>query len=430
MLRVPHDPGPPLVVKDYQACSAPVRWILAPLLVGHELAMLERARGLPGLPRPYGRVDRLALAMEHVDGIPLRRRSHGSLLPRAFFDALEGILDGLALRGIVYLDLRSPTNILSTHGAPALVDLASAFWLPLPALLTRRLERSALAKLRGRFQCPEGGGKQPPVPLEYQELTLGRRGVSFLDRGWLQDPVPALFLHDVGHSAEVFCSILEQAQAHRRRGIGLDLPGFGGSPLRGAGLRLAAVARHVGRLVDALRLPQVDLVGHGWGGLVARVLAVQRPDRVRALLTLDTPLDHLSGSFAKRRIEALRDPEVLRRRLLRELPAGLSEPQRTKLAGAIASASARALRLAYAGIRVRKVPRSDAGSGTLRVDLATPQQPWLVVRSETVDASSLERETGGVRVDTEWWSQPFADPPRFWNALERLRRGGRSVDGG
>ena len=64
MLKVPNDPGPPLVVKDYAACSAPVRWILAPLLVAHELAMLERAMGLPGLPRPRGRIDRLALAMD------------------------------------------------------------------------------------------------------------------------------------------------------------------------------------------------------------------------------------------------------------------------------------------------------------------------------------------------------------------------------
>ena len=420
VLLVPNPDGAPLVVKDYGACSALVRLLLAPFLVRHELAMLRRVEGLPGVPALHGRIDRLALAMEHIDGIPLRRKSHKAVLPRAFFDALEGILEGLNLRGVAYFDLRSPSNVLSTRatGGPALVDLASGLRLPLPRSWTRAIERSALAKLRTRFERLQGSEAAEPVPLDYHELHLGRGRVCFLDRGRLEDPVPVLFLHDVGHSCEVFRLFLESAHAHARRGIGLDLPGFGRSSLRVRNLSPQRVARHVARLVDALRLDRIDLVGFGWGGFVARVLAARRPRRVRALLTFETPLSHVGGDLQRRIEEAWRNPELLRRRLRRELPAGLSDAQREALEGALRNAPRRALRWAYAGIGVKGGPPGLNGELEL-ADMPEPGQPWLLVCSDL--GEPLERGEGaGESPRMERWSEPLADPERFWNALERL----------
>ena len=358
--------------------------------------------------------------MEHIDGIPLRRKSHKAALPRAFFDALEGILEGLSLRGVAYLDLRSPSNILSTRvtGGPALVDLASGLRLPLPRSWTRALERSALAKLRARFERVQGSEAPEPVSLDYRELHLGRARVCFLDRGRLEDPVPALFLHDVGHSCEVFRPLLESAAAHARRAIGLDLPGFGRSSRRVRSLSPQRVARHVASLIDALRLNRIDLVGFGWGGCVARVLAARRPQRVRALLTFETPLTHVGESLRKRIEEAARNPEVLRRRLLRELPAGLSAAQRVALESALQAAPGRALRAAYAGIRVKRGPPGRSGELEL-ADMPLPSQPWLRVGSELGEPDP-EREVGGGTRHMERWSEPLAHPTRFWNALERL----------
>jgi pimeloyl-ACP methyl ester carboxylesterase len=424
VLLVPSAHGPPRIVKDYASCSRFVRWLVAPLLVRHELAILERLTGLPGVPAPRGRVDRLALAMEYIDGIPLRRKSHRAALPRSFFDSLEGILDGLALRGVTHFDLRSPSNILSTRatGAPALVDLASAVRLPLPRCLAQRIEHYALSKLRARFEHGEGIEPSQPQPLDYEELHLGRARVCFLDRGRVSDPVPALFLHDVGHSAEVFHLLLESAAAHARRGIGLDLPGFGRSSFRVRSLSPPRVAKHVAILMDALRLARVDLVGYGWGGLVACVLAARQPERVRSVVTLDTPLDCLVGGFRKRWDEARRDPEVLRRRLLREIPPGLSEEVRGRLERAIKRAPSRALRLAYADIPVRERSRAGANGELMLVGVPTPSQPWLAVCSDALDGCEAEPRVEDSSAPAERWSQPLANPSRFWGALERLAR--------
>ena len=422
VLLVPQEPGPPVLVKDYSGCPAPVRWLIAPWLVRHELAILRRVAGLPGVPAPRGRVDRLALAMEYIDAVPLRRKSHRATLPRAFFDALEGILEGLALRGVCYLDLRSPSNVLWTRatGAPALVDLASASRLPVPGWLARAIERSALGKLRARFEQVEGSESVEPELLEHQELHLGSARICFLDRGRWDDPVPVLCLHDAGHSSEVFRSILEHAAAHGRRAIALDLPGFGGSSLRMRGLSPDRVAAHVAGFVDALRLARIDLLGFGWGGLVARVLAVRRPQLVRALLTLDTPLARSSGGFHRRWLEARRAPEVLRRRLLRELPPGVSGELREGLERAIQTASARALRMAYAGLEVREYGGSEPTGELELIGIPVPEQPWLAVSSDAASGSDSEQEISERSLRIERWSVPLADASRFWKALETL----------
>ncbi len=63
VLLVPRGGGAPAVVKDFAPRSAALR-LIAPLLVRHELAMLRRLEGLPGMARPLGGVGGLALAME------------------------------------------------------------------------------------------------------------------------------------------------------------------------------------------------------------------------------------------------------------------------------------------------------------------------------------------------------------------------------
>jgi pimeloyl-ACP methyl ester carboxylesterase len=423
VLLVPVAGGPPVVVKDYGYRSCLVRWLLAPFLVRHELEMLKRVAGLPGLPGPRGRIDHLAFAMEYIDGVPLRRRSHRGTLPRAFFDGLEGILDGLSLRGVVYMDLRSCKNVLQTRAtdAPALVDLASAYRLRLPRALIQVWDRYALAKLRERFEGFESSPGNDKTDLQaYEELALGSLRIHFMDRGRLDDPVPALFLHDVGHSAEVFRSVLEQADSHARRAIGLDLPGFGGSRMGRCRLALPQLAKRIEEVCQALRLSRVDLVGCGWGGLIARTLAERRPQLVRSLLTLDTPIDGLVGRFLSRWEEARRDPEVLRRRLLQELPAGLSPAQQAALGNGIKAASAVALRRAYAGVRVRKRSVRDASPGFVLRNVPTPRLPWLAVSSESREEGERSQDRSSALLQTEWWSQPLADPPRLWHALERL----------
>jgi pimeloyl-ACP methyl ester carboxylesterase len=409
VLLVQRDGWLPLVVKDYSRCAGPVRWTLAPLLVWHELSMLGRARGLPGVPEPRGRIDALALAIEFIPGAFLRRELHGAALPRVFFDALEGILEGLAQRGLLYTDLRSPSNILVTPGGgPAIVDLASAIRLPIPGAVRGWYERRALGKLRRRFE-----GTAEPSPLGERpgrDLDLGRVRVRVVDRGRHDDPVPALFLHDAGLASVLFEGVLDRAGEFSRRGISIDVPGFASSRVPRRRLGLRASSGYIEDLLDALRLPRVDLFGWGWGGVLARDLATRRQERVRSLITLDAPVDRIEGRFRERWQEGIADPELLRSRLLREIPAGLDPDHRKFLERMIRIAPAARLSQVYRAVPVR---RSDGEDELL--DLPRPEQPWLAVDSvpgQTGAGSSHPRRV--------CWADPLADPDRLWREFGAL----------
>ena len=339
VLLVRRSAGPPLVVKDWSRRSALVRAFLAPLLVSHELAMLERVEGLPGVPRPRQRIDRLALALEFVDGRPLRRRTHGRALPAAFFTALEGILEGLRLRGVAYLDLRSPTNVLVTPtSAPALIDLGSALALPLPRALRRAFEQWALDKLRARFEGVER--ESPSADPAARDLKLAGTRLRVRDRGTPDDPVPILMLPDAGVSARMYEPIALRAEAHGRRAIGVDLPGFGGSRRRVSSLEPKRLAVQLAALVDALRIARFDLVATGFSVSAAAALAQRVNGRARKLVALGTPAADVS-----------RDPERLRERIRADLPAALPAELRAELLAELARAPARNLRLAARAAR-------------------------------------------------------------------------------
>ncbi len=301
---------PPLIVKDWGRRSAFVRRWLAPRLIAHELAALERLEGLAGVPRSHGRLGAHALAMEYLDGDPLRRQGRAMQLPEVFFDALEGIVDGIAARGLAHLDLRSPTNVLRTRsGAPGIIDLGGAFPVPLPAALRRALHRSALAKLRGRFAAAEGATDAAAPLVAARDFKTGGVRFRIADEGALEDPVPVLLLHDVGLSGALFARELAAAGAAGRRVLAPSLPPFGGSarPLRGIGP--ASQALRLCALLDALRIAKVDVAGFGFGALVAGALAKQAPASVRARATLGG-VDALRSAWVQARAGAAVAPPL------------------------------------------------------------------------------------------------------------------------
>jgi pimeloyl-ACP methyl ester carboxylesterase len=412
VLLVPRPGADPVVVKDYGPRPRWVRRTLAPWLLRRELRALERAAGLPGVPAPVGRVGSDALAMEYVDGIPLRRHWFPEGLPPGFFDALDGILAGLAERGMAYLDLRSPTNVLCTPRlSPALVDLASTLRLPIPRRLLARLHRSGLEKLRRRFEAAPGAQPRFRAP-GYRDLKAGGVRLRFADRGRAEDPVPALLLHDAGLAAPVFEPCLERAGAAGRRAVAVDLPGFGGSARPRRRLGPEGAAARLLALLDALRLARVDLVGEGWGGLVARHLARRAPERVRALLTLDTPVRRWVGECARSR-ELARHPARLRARLHDRIPEGLAPEVREELGLLVDAVPVRVLRLAWAGVRL------EEGSERALADPPAPAQPWLVAEREPEPGvEAWLRECAPAARLTGW--AIAGDPDRLWRELAAL----------
>jgi hypothetical protein len=352
--------GASYVVKDWSRRAGWVRALIAPWLARHEAAVLARADGIPGVPRLRARIDRLAFAMEFVEGRALRRRTHGRALPPRFFAALEAILDALASRGVVYLDLRSPTNVIVTpSGEPVLVDLGSAFRLPLPRAWIRRLEARALAKLRNRFERQPG--RAPVVADDSDDMSanlkVGGTRLCLREHGTLDDPVPVLFLPEAGFSSRYFAPLLASAAAHGRRAIGVDLPGFGGSRAEVTSLAPTHVAAQLEALLDALRIGRVDVVGAGWGARVGAALEARSPARVRRVLALRGAAAPESG-----------DPEALRSTLRAALPAALSDELRRVLEAELARAPSRTLTLAFQdaptviGATQNGVDASDTGT--------------------------------------------------------------------
>ncbi|MDE3193733.1 MAG: alpha/beta fold hydrolase [Chloroflexota bacterium] len=114
---------------------------------------------------------------------------------------------------------------------------------------------------------------------------------------------PVLLLHGLGGWAENWREIVPAIVEGGRRVVALDLPGFGASerPRR---------ARYFDpddpfyppflfHVLDALGIERVHVVGHSFGGSVAYMTAVWRPERVRSL-TLIAPgglVADLAASF-------------------------------------------------------------------------------------------------------------------------------------
>ena len=148
VLLVRHEGGL-VVVKDFAPRGPLVRSCLGPWLTRREQRAWRALDGHPSVPRWVGAIDRLAFAVEYRPGRTLfgaRRQP----VPEGFLAALADALAEMHRRGVVHLDLKNRTNVLSDeHGRPVLIDFGSAFvfapggraarWLlPLFAFFDRR----------------------------------------------------------------------------------------------------------------------------------------------------------------------------------------------------------------------------------------------------------------------------------------------------
>jgi pimeloyl-ACP methyl ester carboxylesterase len=103
-----------------------------------------------------------------------------------------------------------------------------------------------------------------------------------------------LLLHGFPWTSHVWRALIPALTA-RHRVIALDLLGLGGSAKPAdVPLGLDAQAAYAGELLDALDVDRVAVIGHGTGGGVAQLLAVDRHE-VEALVLIDTTVTGTAG---------------------------------------------------------------------------------------------------------------------------------------
>ena len=155
----------------------PVGW-LGRVMAAYEAAVMRQVQDLSGVPRLRGMVGETGLAREFVLGKPLRKRMR---VDDSFFPQLFELLGGIHGRGIAYVDLEKPENVLlGDDGRPYLIDFQIAFYWPrrylgetaLARFLRRELQRSDLyhamkhlRKMRPDLLTPEQMKKSRERPL-------------------------------------------------------------------------------------------------------------------------------------------------------------------------------------------------------------------------------------------------------------------------
>ena len=127
---------------------------------------------------------------------------------------------------------------------------------------------------------------RPDPGLRWHRTTIGGRSVAYGDAG---DGPAVVFLHGWGLTARSYAHAFPLIAATGSRVIAPALPGFGRSdPLEGD-YTFPRMAAWVLELLDTLDLRDpVTLVGHSFGGAVATATAWEQPDRVRALVLVNS----------------------------------------------------------------------------------------------------------------------------------------------
>lgn len=138
----------------------------------------------------------------------------------------------------------------------------------------------------------------PPLPRKLATMNpeLGRRvrtgtfdtNVHDLGSAAPGQP-PVLFIHGSGPGVSAWANwrLVMPGLAQTRRVIAPDMVGFGYTDRpAGTAYIMDTWVQQALDLMDALELPQVDLVGNSFGGALALALTIRAPERVRRLVLM------------------------------------------------------------------------------------------------------------------------------------------------
>lgn len=151
--------GERVAVKDFARSPKWFRRFVAPILVAREVRALKHLSGTPGIPRLVGKVDRLAFALEFIEGTPISTFGKGEVAPETF-PRIAQVVEAMHARGVAHGDLKRRSNlILASDGSVWIIDFAASVVARGP--ISKRLMKAvaevddkSLPRLK-RFVAPE-----------------------------------------------------------------------------------------------------------------------------------------------------------------------------------------------------------------------------------------------------------------------------------
>lgn len=128
----------------------------------------------------------------------------------------------------------------------------------------------------------------PDYPPAFQTQEIAANGTTLHVRTGGKGPA-VLLLHGYGETGDMWAP-LAAALVRDHRVIVPDLRGMGLSAVAPGGYDKKTQAADMIALLDALKVPQADVVAHDIGNMVAYALAVQNQKRVTRLVLIDAPV--------------------------------------------------------------------------------------------------------------------------------------------
>lgn len=122
-----------------------------------------------------------------------------------------------------------------------------------------------------------------------------------------------------------------QPLAKTRQVIAVEMQGHGRSADTDRPINFTVMGDDIAALLDHLRVPSADLVGHSFGGASALRAAIQHPDKVRRLVVISSPAAR-SGWFPEARLGMSQVSAAMAENMMRtptgQFSLGWPEPRR------------------------------------------------------------------------------------------------------
>nr|WP_233061565.1 alpha/beta hydrolase [Parvularcula mediterranea] len=136
------------------------------------------------------------------------------------------------------------------------------------------------------------------MPFGFPELRLVEAGeVTFsVHEAGPEDGLPLLMLHGWPELAFSWAPLVRPLTEAGYRLIMPDIKGFGASskPTDPEAYRMSVIAEDYGKLLDALGLEKVVLVGHDWGGAIVWPMTQRLGERILGVASFCTPYPDLA----------------------------------------------------------------------------------------------------------------------------------------